>query len=659
MALLQPRNSLIDALRFFAVAMVLLDHFRVDFFKNGWFGVDVFFVISGFVIAKSITGRLANHDSGRNSRTAIFCWFCIDRLARLLPLLLLCVLLGLVAVEFVEVPAEYGKHAVNGLASLFGLTNLLMQASSLDYFATGASRNVFTHLWSLGVEFQFYFLMGIILFSIKPKLANLILIVLFALSLWVWSIGSFGWSYEFSHRFWEFYIGVFCFSLTKQSVLETFNKPILLTLSFIFFCLALVAIDFKHIIGFATFGTFFVLLTVGTLDLQKNYFLSVLAIMGGASYSIYLVHWLIVWLLYMTVGIDMIINKVVGIVLSLSIGLIVYMYYESPIQRSWKSFRNNKLSAKKTLPFLVIITYFFSVLGFYSYSNAIENYSSAVMKLAISKFNSDMYTPFIFRGRVGDQPFQSDTCHYSVKTKISEDSFIENCLGLPASRDQTIYLVGDSHAAMLRHGFQKAIEGQSKNKKFVYIHNNLFNEITLDPNYNAPEFEYILENARPGDILAVTFFRGKLNKSEHLASQKKDIDWQKLAKYSTWLEANLTKIIEKDIEVALILDGPRLAINVRADVCDYRFAWSGNDVCALGSSISIADRMAQEALFEELTAKFKKVRTIDYHQELCDRKCTHRGPDGALTMLDHNHISPAASQNLSTFWTAVFKLNSI
>ncbi len=163
------RNDLIDILRLIAVSFVLLDHYGFDSFKKGFVGVDIFFVISGYVISKSINRRISINGNDLGERLNFLFTFLIDRLARLLPSLLLCVICGILLVSYFDTPAEFGRHAVTGLGSLFGQANFILLFDSMDYFAPAADRNIFTHLWSLGVEFQFYFFIAICyaLFNIK------------------------------------------------------------------------------------------------------------------------------------------------------------------------------------------------------------------------------------------------------------------------------------------------------------------------------------------------------------------------------------------------------------------------------------------------------------------------------------------------------------
>ena len=138
----------IDGLRALAVLAVVLCHLDPRLLPGGYLGVDVFFVISGFVITLSLVRHPAP------GLGALLFGFYARRCRRLLPSLALCVLAsGVLAWMLDPAPAT---SLVTGLAALAGLSNLALLRAAADYFAPGARLNLFTQTWSLGVEEQFY-----------------------------------------------------------------------------------------------------------------------------------------------------------------------------------------------------------------------------------------------------------------------------------------------------------------------------------------------------------------------------------------------------------------------------------------------------------------------------------------------------------------------
>jgi peptidoglycan/LPS O-acetylase OafA/YrhL len=151
----------IDGLRAIAVLAVIIFHFNEHLLPSGFLGVDVFFVISGFVI----TASLARHQE--SDWRPFLLGFYARRIKRLIPLLMTCILVTMLVGAFVISPGsdEFNSTWTTGIAALFGVSNITLQAQQSDYFASSTALNPFTHTWSLGVEEQFYFLFPILVFA--------------------------------------------------------------------------------------------------------------------------------------------------------------------------------------------------------------------------------------------------------------------------------------------------------------------------------------------------------------------------------------------------------------------------------------------------------------------------------------------------------------
>lgn len=142
----------IDGLRAIAVLSVIIFHVDfLDLLPGGFTGVDLFFVISGYVISQSLWER-RNLTFGRYLAD-----FYRRRLLRIMPALLtvLCVSFVLCAMFM---PQFWLSELINrtGLAAFFGLSNLVLAWTTDTYFSPGAELNPYLHTWSLGVEEQFY-----------------------------------------------------------------------------------------------------------------------------------------------------------------------------------------------------------------------------------------------------------------------------------------------------------------------------------------------------------------------------------------------------------------------------------------------------------------------------------------------------------------------
>ncbi len=143
-------RSDIDGLRAIAILAVIVSHLNGDWLPGGFVGVDIFFVISGYVITCSIL------KSPNNDYLHYFSRFYIRRIKRLFPNLIVCVLVtSVLTALFIPVQNAKGMYAT-GVSALIGVSNLFFINSGGDYFATPQKLNPFTHTWSLGLEEQFY-----------------------------------------------------------------------------------------------------------------------------------------------------------------------------------------------------------------------------------------------------------------------------------------------------------------------------------------------------------------------------------------------------------------------------------------------------------------------------------------------------------------------
>jgi peptidoglycan/LPS O-acetylase OafA/YrhL len=139
----------IDGLRAVAVLAVIAAHLPEKFLPSGFLGVDVFFAISGFVVAGSL---MSQHRTDNVAR--LYAGFLSRRVKRLLPALTTCVAATCLVVLATD---PFPAHSVQtGLAALFGFANIVLFFFELDYFSPSSLFNAFTHTWSLGVEEQFY-----------------------------------------------------------------------------------------------------------------------------------------------------------------------------------------------------------------------------------------------------------------------------------------------------------------------------------------------------------------------------------------------------------------------------------------------------------------------------------------------------------------------
>lgn len=161
----------INGLRALAVLAVLAYHFGIPPFRSGFTGVDVFFVISGYLMTGIILGRLERG-------TFSVLGFYLDRARRIIPALAVLIAAVLVLGYAILLPADYIRLSKDAASSALFASNLLYWNAS-GYFDTGVEQKWLLHTWSLSVEWQFYLLYPLLLVAAvklapRPRLAPIL-----------------------------------------------------------------------------------------------------------------------------------------------------------------------------------------------------------------------------------------------------------------------------------------------------------------------------------------------------------------------------------------------------------------------------------------------------------------------------------------------------
>lgn len=204
----------IDGLRAIAVSSVIAFHAFPGLLPGGFVGVDIFFVISGFLIG----GLIAR---GARAGTFSFADFYARRARRIFPALALVLAATLAAGWWVLLPDEFaslGRHVIAGAGFV---SNLLLWRES-SYFDIDAARKPLLHLWSLGVEEQFYLLwppLAILAFRLGVRLTALAIVTALASFIWSGFEAHRDLTADFfspATRFWELMVGVLIAEATES-----------------------------------------------------------------------------------------------------------------------------------------------------------------------------------------------------------------------------------------------------------------------------------------------------------------------------------------------------------------------------------------------------------------------------------------------------------
>ena len=162
----------IDGLRALSVLPVLFFHANVPFFQGGFLGVDVFFVISGFLITSIVVSNL-------KSNSFSFSSFWDKRMRRIIPALFLVTLFTSILSLLLMLPNDLKSYGQSVVATMFSVNNILLYLTS-GYWSHAADFKPLYHTWSLGVEEQFYLVMPFLIYFVYKSTKNIIsLYVLF------------------------------------------------------------------------------------------------------------------------------------------------------------------------------------------------------------------------------------------------------------------------------------------------------------------------------------------------------------------------------------------------------------------------------------------------------------------------------------------------
>ena len=473
----------IQALRFIAVGLVVLFHLWPTRLTGGFVGVDVFFVISGFLITSHIMKDVAN-------KTFSIIKFWARRIRRLLPASF-AVLLVTYAVIILAVPSALWAQWLREVqASLIYAENWVLAADSVDYLALANSASPTQHFWSLAVEEQFYFVWPLIV-GLSALLAGkssrnaartrTISLVLFA-TVFVSSL-IFGVYLTFTEpsiayfstpvRAWEFALGglVAFMPARKRPVGSTGFALIGLAM------IAVTGIGYKASMAFPGWLAIIPVLGTGLLIwsrvdsgwLHKLFGLKLVQFVGDRSYSIYLWHWPIIILLPYVLHHEInTLMRLTILVLSMVMAWISHKFIEEPF------ISGRKLSfARPRTVFATLAVFTLLISGGITFSQA---QNAQAMETAAAKAKHATSQELTCFGAAARAPGKS-TCEntkitgiypsidlalhdYSFSSKVCgsmkrDDSIPKVCkLGVTHSVTR-IALVGDSHMGQYAGAFVK------------------------------------------------------------------------------------------------------------------------------------------------------------------------------------------------------------
>tara|TARA_A100001011_G_scaffold380455_1_gene447789 strand:+ start:1258 stop:3138 length:1881 start_codon:yes stop_codon:yes gene_type:complete len=525
----------IDGLRAIAVGAVILYHAQITIlgyqpFKGGFIGVDIFFVISGYLITSIILKEFIKTGS------ISFKHFYQRRIRRILPVLLFVMLVSLPFAWVYLLPNDLLDFSKSILYSLGFSSNFYFHYSGLEYGGAGLEGNPFLHTWSLSVEEQYYVLFPLALFitfKFFKKFLIHVLILGFIISLGLANWGSANYpsaSFYFLHtRIWEILAGSILayFEITKggRSKIQSFN---LILPSVGLFLIGHSILFFNDKMFHPSFYTLSPIIGVCLMIwfCQKNELITkilstkLLVGIGLISYSLYLWHYpIFVFVMKFNLASFNIFTKFIIAMSIIFLSIFSYYFIEKP-------FRLKKIKFKKI--FVVLFLKFLFIISFCTYALNLKFHPF------LTKYNEE---------------------HRNFELNYNYNNFDER---------ENVFIIGNSYADSLLNVFYN-------NKELVkdyYFYTAVADEVGANYQIDCL-IEFLEEKKLICDKKIFSFFQTQYEKSNYI------IFAERLKATGTYLNPSFDKVIsylKKDKKKFIIfLDDIR-----GADILDIYIHRKGN-----------------------------------------------------------------------------------
>lgn len=637
----------IDTLRALAVLSVIIYHAGASWMPQGFIGVDIFFVISGYVVAKSL--EKGAQEMGLRQFLLIF---YVRRLVRLYPALVMC-LLATFLVSAIFIPSAWLSESVwrTGLMAFPGLSNVGMVIFTDGYFAPNAESNPFTHTWSLGVEEQFYLLFPLLAFWLMRKhnqivarwsgwllvstcLASLVLCAM-------WTTTNPSWAFFLlPTRWWELGAGVLLLLAHRQ------QRLLPVTAYGIWFTgvsgMTIVTLSLLGVITFGfpwpgallpVLGT--VLMLCGIAASQKVAApmfrrvtqTSVLTYVGRISYSLYLWHWPVFVLARWTVGLEDPLWRVCALAIAALLAIASYHGLERPARQWWQQ---RPQSPTRTLG-----------LGWLSVGGATAMALGFVLARPVLSLS---------------RPMQESSLWYPNYSAAPNAP----AQGKGPLVGQRLWVIGDSHAGAYQSLFRQLQMQDGMNVTVMWKGGcsvaNLSQPVIGCEQFLTTALARLTREAQPGDMLFLPGLRTPLIANQDHANNYADVLASELTEQRLTSRQIGFQVATEQLRTAaarglvIVIEAPKPILPAPLFRCSDWFN-RANPVCKGGTNIA-RDKLDQlfeptRQLLQQLAVLTPKTSLWDPFSVLCpDLTCKGFANNDKPLFFDSNHISPYGSSLL-------------
>ena len=628
----------INGLRALAVLAVIAYHYGLPFMTGGFAGVDVFFVVSGFLITSQIHAAL-------EAKKFSFQSFYISRLRRIFPALFFVCAASIAWGWFFVLPPDFRNFCREALSAILFVSNIAF-AGPQGYFDLAANSKPLLHTWSLAVEGQFYFLLPIYLAAIwdlRPKRFATGLLIAALASFWYCklepdAVKSF---YLLPGRSWEFLLG----GLAGVMTTPKWGRVKANVLAFI--ALAGLLVGFIALDASYTWPGFWTLIPVSAVltllaaadstVLAKFWKLWPIQRVGDLSYSLYLWHWPV--LVYGRQYLSSPENSLrfgwasFFLILTLALSILTWKFVEQPIRQRRDLWGNKQVAYGSGVTAFGLFVFAAIVVAKQGLPERFPPY----VQRAFTAVSIDTPRPDCFRDTASKKKSEEQFC-----------SFGDN----PLSKSPTMLLWGDSHANQYLEALSHAVQGKN-------IVGAVATQSECGPaeSSGATELPSALE-------LSCKRFNSQVSKFIVDTPSIKSVVIGRLWRSATSVDntvALIRQLIAADKKIILVGPVPSGGFNVPSHWSQLQIqAGHAIDDVTVPSGSQENARQLWESVKMKLAEqiKTKNLIFIDPFTTLCDERNCYLVKDGTPVIRDTSHLSQAGALSFaSQFSSAISQLD--
>ena len=624
----KSRRIDIDVLRAISVISVIIFHLDKNLFPLGYLGVDIFFVISGYLITKIIIKDLEN-------KKFSFKNFYLRRIRRILPAFLVVLVITLLFAFLVLLTSDFKIFVESMLASLGFFPNIYFWITG-GYFGTNDELKPLLHLWSLGVEEQFYLFFPIIFFLIfqkfsklKNKIFSILLITLISYFINIFFINKGHLDpnfFLFPARTWQFGLGVIAallplFKLKNKSY-NSFAVYLACILIVINFCLIIPNLPHATLISVGA------AMLLYTKISQNSYLfrlinLKILIYIGLISYSLYLWHWPIISLMkYININPLNFSQVLISVILTFSLAMFTWRFVEQPFLNKKKP---KEIFKYASFSYLVLIS--ISLIVLFN-KNIPSRHGQLPNKLA-EAVGSTYHCSILDYRKFGD----SYACVINNAVKIKPE----------------VVLFGNSHAHMYGWGLKEALIKKKKKGLTIPLNSCL---PTIDRNISKSCLEKSKKyfNEIINDKKIKTIIIGLTWHSVNLIDKDEN-------KYSSFRKRDeslvyLIKELKKNGKNVFLI-GPIEIPNFKlSSIASRELAFKKHTTRAFSVPKKAFDdkyKVSVDFFRKELRKNF-----LETYKSLCDLKNCYFVDNLGSNFSDSNHLSNYGSKKMEKYFLEIF-----